>query len=81
MSREEHNVWRDFDYVSKDFPHTFIRVNIAEGESFFSRHAVIIHTLRDFMTMIRADSPHKTFKTIKDGLGWTIKVKLEEWQL
>jgi hypothetical protein len=33
------------------------------------------------MSMIRADSPHKTFKTVKDGLGWTIKVKLEEWQL
>jgi|AP95_1055475.scaffolds.fasta_scaffold08351_11 hypothetical protein len=75
MNREEQNVWRDFDYVSKDFPHTFIRADIA------GRRTVMIRTLRDFMSMIRADSPHKTFKTVKDGLGWTIKVKLEEWQL
>jgi len=76
MSREEQNVWRDFDYISKDFPHTFIRVDCANG-----RRTVTINTLRDFMTMIRETSPNKTFKVIKDNLGYTIKVKLEEWQL
>ncbi len=68
--------------MSKDFPHSFIRVKLTSGdESFFSRRTVIIHSLADFMSMIRADSPDKTFKTVKDGLGWTIKVKLEAWQL
>jgi len=77
MNREDQNVWRDFDYVSKDFPHSFIRVKLTSGdESFFSRRTVIIHSLADFMSMIRADSP-----AVKDGLGWTIKVKLEAWQL
>jgi len=74
MSREEKNVWRDFDYLSNDFPHTFVRHGLSD-------EVTLIHSLRDFMTMIRVSAPHKTFKTVKDGLGWTIKVKLEEWQL
>jgi len=70
------NVWRDFDYLSNDFPQTFVR----RGWNDFGEDTVIF-SLREYMTMIRANAPHKTFKTVKDGLGWTIKVKLEAWQL